>query len=48
MFLVLVAAGFGALFLTHTAPFPFLLEAFRPRHSIWHMPRDGLAGVYDV
>ncbi|HEY7285783.1 MAG TPA: polysaccharide deacetylase family protein, partial [Vicinamibacterales bacterium] len=30
----------GVLFLTHTAPFPFLLEAFRPRHSIWHMPRD--------
>jgi peptidoglycan-N-acetylglucosamine deacetylase len=40
MFLLLVAAGFGALFLTHTAPFPFLLEAFRPRHSVWHMPRD--------
>lgn len=40
MFLVLVAAGFGALFLTHTAPFPFLLEAFRPKHSVWHMPRD--------
>ena len=40
MFLLLAAVGFGALFLTHTAPFPFLLEAFRPRHSIWHMPRD--------
>ena len=40
MFLILAAIGFGALFLTHTAPFPFLLEAFRPRHSIWHMPRD--------
>jgi peptidoglycan/xylan/chitin deacetylase (PgdA/CDA1 family) len=40
MFLLLAAMGFGALFLTHTAPFPFLLEAFRPRHSVWHMPRD--------
>src|ERR671919_294934 len=40
MFLILAAIGFGALFLTHTAPFPFLLEAFRPRHSIWQMPRD--------
>ena len=40
MIAILVAAAFGVLFLTHTAPFPFLLEAFRPRHSIWHMPRD--------
>lgn len=40
MFLILAAVGFGTLFLTHTAPFPFLLEAFRPRHSVWHMPRD--------
>jgi chitooligosaccharide deacetylase len=40
MLLLLAAIGFGAVFLTHTAPFPFLLEAFRPRHSVWHMPRD--------
>jgi peptidoglycan/xylan/chitin deacetylase (PgdA/CDA1 family) len=40
MLFFLVAAGFGAWFLTHTAPFPFLLEAFRPRDSVWHMPRD--------
>jgi peptidoglycan/xylan/chitin deacetylase (PgdA/CDA1 family) len=38
--LIGAAIGLGALFLTHTAPFPFLLEAFKPRHSIWHMPRD--------
>jgi peptidoglycan/xylan/chitin deacetylase (PgdA/CDA1 family) len=43
MFLILVAVGLGALFLTHTAPFPFLLEAFRPRHSVWHMARDKAA-----
>src|SRR5688572_27993761 len=47
MILILVAAGLGALLLTHTAPFPFLLEAFRPRHSVWHMPRDkGAPAVY--
>ena len=34
-----MAAGVAALFLAHTAPFPFLIEAFRPRQSIWHMPR---------
>lgn len=47
MILVLAAVGFGALFLTHTAPFPFLLEAFRPRHSVWHMPKErGAPRVY--
>ncbi len=40
MLLIVAALGFGALFLAHTAPFPFLLEAFRPRDSVWHMPRD--------
>jgi len=40
-------AVLGVLFLTHTAPFPFLLEAFRRRHSIWHMPRRAVpARVY--
>ena len=40
MVLIVVAIGAGLLFLSHTAPFPFLLEAFKPRQSIWHMPRD--------
>lgn len=40
MLFFLAAVGFGAWFLTHTAPFPFLLEAFRPRDSVWRMPRD--------
>jgi peptidoglycan/xylan/chitin deacetylase (PgdA/CDA1 family) len=40
MLLLLAAVGFGAMFLTHTAPFPFLLEAFRPRDAVWRMPRD--------
>jgi peptidoglycan/xylan/chitin deacetylase (PgdA/CDA1 family) len=30
--------GIGAIFLAHTAPFPFLLEAFAPSRSIWRMP----------
>src|SRR5688572_935353 len=34
----LVLAGFAAVFLAHTAPFPFLLERFAPAHSIWRMP----------
>src|SRR5687767_2306989 len=31
-------AGFGAIFLAHTAPFPFLLERFAPSRSVWRMP----------
>jgi len=36
--LLFLVAGIGVLFLAHTAPFPFLLEAFTPSRSIWHMP----------
>jgi len=36
--LLFLVAGIGVLFLAHTAPFPFLLEAFAPSRSIWHMP----------
>jgi peptidoglycan/xylan/chitin deacetylase (PgdA/CDA1 family) len=42
----LFIAGIGAMFLAHTAPFPFLLERFAPARSIWHMPRDGDAAIY--
>jgi peptidoglycan/xylan/chitin deacetylase (PgdA/CDA1 family) len=35
-----LAAVIAAVVLSHTAPFPFLLEAFAPSKSIWHMPRD--------
>ena len=34
-------AGIGAISLAHTAPFPFLLEAFAPSRSIWHVPNRG-------
>ena len=33
----LVALGIGLVFLAHTAPFPFLLEAFAPSKSIWRV-----------
>jgi peptidoglycan/xylan/chitin deacetylase (PgdA/CDA1 family) len=35
LLLVLVATGIFAL--AHTAPFPFVLEAFRPARSVWHV-----------
>lgn len=39
--------GMGAMFLAHTAPFPFLIEALAPSRSIWRMPRaDGPPLVY--
>lgn len=34
--LVLLIAG-GIVALAHTAPFPFLLEAFRPKQSVWRV-----------
>jgi peptidoglycan-N-acetylglucosamine deacetylase len=36
----LLAAGLGVLFLSHTAPFPFLLDRFAPAGSLWRMPVD--------
>lgn len=40
-------AGFGALFLAHTAPFPFVLESFAPSKSLWRMPAgNGPPTVY--
>jgi peptidoglycan-N-acetylglucosamine deacetylase len=34
---LLIALFVGAGVLAHTAPFPFLLEAFRPHRSIWEV-----------
>jgi chitooligosaccharide deacetylase len=40
-------AGFAAVFLAHTAPFPFLLERFAPSRSVWHVPRgSGPSTIY--
>jgi peptidoglycan/xylan/chitin deacetylase (PgdA/CDA1 family) len=45
--LVVVLAIVGVAFLSHTAPFPFLLEAFRPSKSVWHVPQAaGERNVY--
>ena len=33
-------AGFTAVFLSHTAPWPFLLDSFAPSRSVWRMPSD--------
>src|SRR5918993_5252329 len=35
----LIIGAFGTFFLSHTAPFPFLLDKFSPSRSIWRMPR---------
>ena len=44
----LVAIVAGVLVLAHTAPFPFLLEAFRPKQSVWRVPpaRDMPPSLY--
>jgi peptidoglycan/xylan/chitin deacetylase (PgdA/CDA1 family) len=36
--LALVLVIVGAVVLAHSAPFPFLLEAFRPGQSLWRVP----------
>ena len=44
---ILIALAFGVAALAHIAPFPFLLEAFRPERSLWRMPRSsGAPAVY--
>ena len=35
---IFIALVIAVAALAHTAPFPFLLEAFRPARSIWHLP----------
>lgn len=38
--IVLLALGVAIFALAHTAPLPFLLEAFRPKQSLWRMPEQ--------
>jgi peptidoglycan/xylan/chitin deacetylase (PgdA/CDA1 family) len=42
----LMIAGVATIFLTHTAPFPFLLERFAPARSLWRMPGTEPPTVY--
>jgi peptidoglycan/xylan/chitin deacetylase (PgdA/CDA1 family) len=47
MFVVIALAIAGAVTLAHTAPFPFLLETFRPSQSVWRIRQtDGSRHVY--
>jgi peptidoglycan/xylan/chitin deacetylase (PgdA/CDA1 family) len=43
---VWVAAIAGVLFLAHTAPFPFLLDALAPGRVIWQMPPAATPTIY--
>jgi len=42
----ILAVGLALKFLSHTAPFPFLLEAFAPREALWRMPATDPPTVY--
>jgi peptidoglycan-N-acetylglucosamine deacetylase len=47
MLVVIGLAIVGVVALSHTAPFPFLLEAFRPSQSVWRIRQtDGSRRVY--
>jgi peptidoglycan/xylan/chitin deacetylase (PgdA/CDA1 family) len=47
MLIWFLAIGVSAVFLAHTAPFPFLLEAFKPARSVWRIkPTGGPPIVY--
>jgi peptidoglycan/xylan/chitin deacetylase (PgdA/CDA1 family) len=41
-----VAAAIALKVLSHTAPFPFLLERFAPAEALWRMPETAPATVY--
>lgn len=44
---MLLAIAFAVAALAHVAPFPFLLEAFRPDRSLWRMPPSaGAPAIY--
>jgi peptidoglycan/xylan/chitin deacetylase (PgdA/CDA1 family) len=42
----LLAAAAAIKFLSHTAPFPFLLERFAPAQALWRMPAASPPAVY--
>jgi chitooligosaccharide deacetylase len=46
--IAIVALAVGIFALAHTAPFPFLMEAFRPSRSVWRMPAQpaGTPAIY--
>jgi peptidoglycan-N-acetylglucosamine deacetylase len=45
--IALFALGVAIIALAHTAPLPFLLEAFKPKQSVWRMPEQaGAPSIY--
>jgi len=46
MFVLFVVAGFAAMLLAHTAPFPFLLESLPSTRSQWQMPARERPTIY--
>lgn len=42
----LLGVGIALKFLSHTAPFPFLLERFAPAQALWRMPAGAQPTVY--
>src|SRR5438309_3074709 len=43
---IFIAVAAGVVALAHTAPAPFLLDAFAGRRSMWHMPASDPPSVY--
>jgi peptidoglycan/xylan/chitin deacetylase (PgdA/CDA1 family) len=43
---ILIAVGAGLLALAHTAPTPFLFDAFAGDRAVWHMPKRNPPTVY--
>jgi peptidoglycan/xylan/chitin deacetylase (PgdA/CDA1 family) len=43
---IAIAIGAAIIALAHTAPAPFLLEAFAGRLSVWHMPKGDPPTIY--
>jgi chitooligosaccharide deacetylase len=46
MLLAFLAIGFGAVFLAHSAPFPFLIDRWFRSHTLWRVSPNGTPTVY--
>lgn len=47
MILLVVLVAVALVAVSHTTPFPFLLEYLGPDRSVWHMPAsDGQLRIY--
>ncbi|HSL21949.1 MAG TPA: polysaccharide deacetylase family protein [Vicinamibacterales bacterium] len=44
LWILVIAVGLKVL--SHTAPFPFLIEAFAPRQALWRMPAGNVPTIY--